>query len=91
VPVKLAGHGRQSLALWFDRASWLVNTKHDGSSDFAVVLYDEKGEQVKELANGKGKLLTLSIEHAGTYSVDVAADGNWTIAIRGCVCAPPFR
>jgi len=55
--------------------------EHGGSSNFAVEVYDEDGEQVALLANEIGawagaNLASLALEE---HTLDITADGDWRI------------
>lgn len=64
---------------------------HDGGSNFAIVLMNDQGEQIELLVNeigGFNGAKAVGIEQAGTYILDITADGNWTVLIEQPM-APP--
>lgn len=84
--IKLAGTGRQASEK-FDLASGLgiFEINHDGSSNLVVRLLDKNGDEIDTLFNQIGEFKGeqgFSIPADGQYLLDIAADGNWTVAIR---------
>lgn len=88
-PGAFEGDGSRALPVWFDEGAWLIGLKHEGLGKFAVVLYDEEGKHLRDLADATGSfsyVASISIECAGMHSLDITADGSWRITIRGCTC-----
>ena len=56
---------------------------HDGTRNFAVVVKDHSGNWVALIVNEIGSYFGKKIENltAGTYYLDITADGSWTIDI----------
>jgi len=56
---------------------------HDGTRNFAVVVKDHSGNWVVLIVNEIGSYFGKKIENltAGTYYLDITADGSWTIDI----------
>ena len=83
--IALFGHGRQASPFFnLDSALTVVRMQHDGQSNFAIALLDSQGKQVASLANVMGIFdgsSAIGVESPGTYILDIAADGNWTVNI----------
>ena len=83
--IALFGHGRQASPFFnLDSALTVVRMQHDGQSNFAISLLDSQGKQVASLANVMGIFdgsSAIGVETPGTYILDIAADGNWTVNI----------
>jgi hypothetical protein len=84
--IKLAGKGRQASDK-FDLASGLgvFEINHDGSSNLVVRLLDANGDEIDTLFNQVGEFKGeqgFAIPVDGQYLLDIAANGNWTVAIR---------
>lgn len=59
--------------------------KHDGQSNFAVLLLDNNGSTVELLVNEIGPFngsKAVKIPKDGDYLLDISADGNWTISFE---------
>ncbi|MCA1554944.1 MAG: hypothetical protein LC737_11245 [Chloroflexi bacterium] len=58
---------------------------HNGRSNFAVFLYDDKGNRIDLLANTIGNFdgsKPVRINSSGAYLLDITADGHWTIGVE---------
>ncbi len=89
-PQVFEGNGQQASPK-FELPAGLVTFQmtHDGQSNFIAHLLDDQGQMVDSLANIIGpyngsKALGVS---AGTYLMDINADGNWTITVHNPVPA----
>lgn len=85
-PQTFTGRGQQ-VSPMFKLASGLTifHMAHDGGSNFAVVLLDNKGNWVELLVNEIGSFdgaKAVGIRRAGVYLLDITADGNWTVTIE---------
>lgn len=59
--------------------------KHDGDSNFAIWLLDETGDRIELLVNEIGDFngsTVIGIDDAGSYLLDISADGNWNVTIE---------
>lgn len=91
IPVTLVGKGADVPAPFtLPSGSVKVTMTHDGSSNFAVTLYDAKGGYVDLLANEIGSYSgskSVSVDgsllgtSSGIHYLEVEADGDWTIQI----------
>ena len=85
-PISLSGVGQQaSHKFQLQQGLSIFKMTHNGTSNFAVVLYDSNGQYIDLLANQIGKFdgsKAESIPSDGIYLFDVQADGNWTITIQ---------
>ena len=83
--IALFGQGRQASPFFnLDSALTVVRMQHDGQSNFAISLLDSQGKEVASLANVIGIFdgsSAIGVESPGTYILDIAADGNWTVNI----------
>ena len=82
----LQGRGQQASSK-FNLSPGLATfmMTHDGGGPFAVVLQDSMGEYIELLVNTTGDFngsTAAQIGGAGTYILDVSADGNWTVRIE---------
>lgn len=86
VPASLTGTGKSvSPFLALGAGLTRVAMTHDGSSNFAVVLYRADGEYIDLLANEIGPYdgaQVAPIDEPGLYILDIQADGNWRIDIE---------
>lgn len=86
VPQMFTGHGKQVSPLFrLDDGLVTFRTTHDGSRNFAIWLLDARGERVELLVNEIGTFdgaEAVWIRSTGAYLLDIAADGNWTIAVE---------
>ncbi len=84
--IRLQGSSRQaSQKFSLEPGVAIFEVSHDGDSNFVVRLLDENGQSVDTLFNQIGAYhgdQGFAIAKAGQYLLDVAADGNWTVAIR---------
>jgi hypothetical protein len=84
-PQTLAGNA-QDYSGFFTLASGLATFRldHAGSSNFAVILLDKRGEWVDLLVNEIGDFSggkAIGVDASGIYLLDVEADGPWRIAV----------
>ena len=86
VPTEFEGEGAAvSPFLEFDEGLVRFRLTHDGSSNFAVVLYGADGEYIDLLVNEVGRFRgsqAVSIEEPGLYVLDIDADGAWSVAVE---------
>lgn len=87
IPKNFVGKSQQVSEL-FSMGKGLATFKmtHDGSSNFAILLLDNKGRTVELLVNEIGSFdgsKAVGIAKAGIYLLDISADGNWTIDVGG--------
>lgn len=87
IPKSFAGKGQQVSEL-FSIGKGLTTFKmiHDGSSNFAILLLDNKGQTIELLVNEIGAFngsKAVGIKKGGIYLLDISADGNWTIDVEG--------
>lgn len=84
-PYRFSGRGPAVPGIFFlesGRADFALT--HDGDSNFAVVLYDvgrSRSEEMlaNEIGNWTGReSVSLS---GGWYTLDIEADGNWTVSV----------
>lgn len=57
----------------------ILNISHSGSSNFAIWLYDQNNRRnllVNTIGDYDGSVL---VDHTGTYTLEIKADGNWSI------------
>jgi len=91
-PERFTGRGQQvSPRFALDAGLAVFRMTHDGGSNFAIVLMNDQGEQIELLVNeigGFNGAKAVGIEQAGTYILDITADGNWTVLIEQPM-APP--
>jgi hypothetical protein len=85
-PVELKGTGRQTTDVVSLRAGLIVaRSSHQGRSNFIVKLVDSKGKESDLLANAVGDSSSVRVgrvEEAGRYSLNVTADGRWTVRME---------
>jgi len=85
-PQRFAGHGQQvSPKFVLSTGLAVFRMTHDGGSNFAIVLLDDKGNYVELLVNEIGGFdgaKAVGIEQTGTYLLDIQADGNWIISVE---------
>ncbi|MBA3416499.1 MAG: hypothetical protein H0U10_14860 [Chloroflexia bacterium] len=73
----------------------VFSLSHEGSANFAVLLYDEQGEIVDLLVNTIGSFggsAAIGLPEGGEYIANITADGPWQIEIDqsiGNVLTPP--
>lgn len=84
--IRLDGRGRQASQKFNLQPGLAVfKTTHDGSSNLIIRLLNHDGQAIDTLFNQIGKFdgeRGFEIREAGEYLLDVAADGNWTVAIE---------
>lgn len=82
----LKGHGQQvSAPLQLQAGLTTFRFKHSGNGFFGVTLLDQQGKLVDLVANEIGKAdgsKATGIRDAGIYFLNIAADGDWEIAIE---------
>lgn len=85
-PIALSGKGHQTstkFALQSGLSTFEIS--HDGENNLIVHLLDDAGHKVSLLFNEIGRYQGrrgVAIPHTGQYTVDVNADGHWTIDIE---------
>ena len=82
--VTLTGSGQQlTEAFTVDDGLTIATSTHRGDRNFIVWALDEQGERQDLLVNAIGDYdgATVADLDAGTYRLDVSADGNWTVNI----------
>jgi len=83
--IVLSGHGQQASELFtLENGLSIFRMYHEGQSHFAIWLLDSKGKKVELLVNKLGNFdgsKAVHIEKAGTYLLDISADGNWLVDI----------
>jgi hypothetical protein len=84
--IKLQGSGRQSSDKFtLQPGLAVINTTHQGKSNYIVYLVNSDGEEVQSLFNSIGKYDAtrgFEITKPGEYVLNVQADGIWTFAIE---------
>ena len=83
--INLAGHGDDVRMFNTTQSGEKIFTMHhDGDHNFAITLKDEDGRYISLLANEIGEYNGKKSENltAGNYTLDITADGEWTIGIR---------
>lgn len=86
VPATFSGTGADaSPFLELETGLWRFTMTHDGSSNFAVWLFDADGNRIDLLANEIGRYQgsqMVPIDSPGVYLLGIEADGAWTVAIE---------
>lgn len=84
VPQTFTGKGQKVSPFFQASGLRTFSMKHDGKSNFAIVLLDADGNPVDLLVNEIGKFdgSTAVGRMNGMYLLDITADGNWTISIE---------
>lgn len=85
-PILLTGVGQQA-SKQFELLAGLATVKltHDGTSNFAVWVFDSMGERIELLVNETGIFdgsKAFSVPADGKYLLDVSADGAWQVTIQ---------
>ena len=84
--IDLDGRGRRATEKFtLEPGLAMFAIHHDGDSNVVIKLLDRDGNVVDTLFNQIGTFegqRGFAIAEAGQYLLDVAADGNWTVAIR---------
>jgi hypothetical protein len=84
--IKLQGKGRQaSEKFTLQQGLAVINTTHQGKSNFTAYLVNSEGEEVQSLFNHIGKYDAtrgFEITKPGEYLLSIQADGNWTFHIE---------
>jgi hypothetical protein len=84
--IKLQGKGRQaSEKFTLQQGLAVINTTHQGKSNYIAYLVNSEGEEVQSLFNHIGKYDAtrgFEITKPGEYLLNVQADGNWTFNIQ---------
>lgn len=85
-PINLSAKGQQASSKFTLTEGLSVFTMtHKGSSNFAITLLDQNGQHVELLVNVVGSFdgsKAVGIANAGTYLLDVSADGPWSVSIK---------
>lgn len=83
--VQLSGQGNRIRSYnTTESGSKIFTLHHDGDHNFAITLKDENGKYIALLVNEIGEFNGKTSETlaAGNYTLDITADGEWTIGIR---------
>jgi len=85
-PIMLSGTGQEATSKFsLERGISIFEMKHDGTRNFAIVLYDTNGEYINLLVNTIGRFdgsKLSSINTKDEYLLDISADGNWEVEIK---------
>ncbi|MBI2305363.1 MAG: hypothetical protein HYU86_11540 [Chloroflexi bacterium] len=85
-PTTFSGQGQQvSPRFSLGQGLSTFRMTHDGRRNFAIWLLDDNGQRVELLVNVIGSFdgaKAVGIKRAGTFTFDIAADGNWTVTIE---------
>lgn len=85
-PISLSGVGQQaSKKFQLQQGLAIFKLTHNGSSNFIVHLLESNGQDVDGLVNEIGSFdgsKAEGIQNAGTYVLDIQADGKWTVTIQ---------
>lgn len=86
IPKVLIGRGQKATEMFYLNTGLVrFKMKHDGSSNFAIWLLDNKGNRIDLLVNQIGTFdgsKALGITQSGVYLLDILAGGNWEISIE---------
>ena len=86
VPVDLSGEGQEaSDFIYIPNGMRKFEMSHDGTRNFAAVLYSARGEYISLLVNEIGRFdgsKAVPISDSGNYILDISADGNWEISVE---------
>ena len=74
----LTGSG-DDIVRYRGSAATLTST-HDGTSNFAIIGYESNGSYAGLIVNEIGPYSGTDLIPTGTAILDIAADGNWTLA-----------
>jgi len=82
----LEGRGQQSyLKFNLNRGQVIFRMTHNGSRNFSIWLLDSRGGKIELLVNEIGAFngsRPVQIEVAGSYILDISADGRWTVKVE---------
>jgi hypothetical protein len=85
-PISLSGVGQQaSHKFQLQQGLAIFKLTHNGSANFIVQLLDSNGKTIDYVVNEIGSFdgsKAEGIQNAGTYILDIQADGNWTVTIQ---------
>jgi hypothetical protein len=85
-PISLSGVGQQaSKKFQLQQGLAIFKLTHNGSSNFIVQLLGSNGQNIDNLVNEIGLFngsKAEGIQNAGTYVLDIQADGKWTVTIQ---------
>ncbi len=80
------GNTQQATSLFsLSKGLKTFEMSHNGNSNFAPLLMDEKGQYIELLANEIGQFngsKAIGIPKTGIYILDVTASGDWTINVK---------
>lgn len=86
LPVEKSGTGDNGVGPLYLNAGLLrVNLTHNGTSNFAVVLYSASGERIGLLVNEIGAYsgtVAQQISAEGVHYFDIQADGDWVFKAK---------
>jgi len=84
--IALSGTGQEATSKFsLENGLSIFRMTHDGDSNFAIWLLDDKGNNVDLLVNKIGEFdgsKAIGISNDGIYLLDISADGGWTITIE---------
>jgi hypothetical protein len=85
-PQTFQGHGKSvSPKFSLQQGLSVFRVTHNGKANFAIWLMDDQGSRIDLLVNTIGSYDARKAEgitKAGTYIMDVEADGNWTVTVE---------
>jgi hypothetical protein len=85
-PQSFSGKGKRvSDRFRLEQGLSIFRMKHSGRSNFIMELIDESGRTVELLVNEIGSFdgaKAIGVRTAGTYVIDIDADGNWSVTIE---------
>ncbi len=85
-PIRLSGRGQQASSQFhLNQGLTIFKMTHDGRGYLGISLLDTQGKRVESLVNVVGAFdgsKAVGISQAGTYILDISADGNWTVTIQ---------
>ena len=83
--INLIGSGQEaSQQFHLEQGLSIFSMKHQGSAGFVIWLLDSSGKKVDLLADASGEFDGSKAEGiitAGDYTLDISADGAWTVDI----------
>ncbi|MDP2210919.1 MAG: hypothetical protein Q8J63_04185 [Candidatus Aquicultor sp.] len=84
--INLSAKGQQASSKFnLSEGLSVFSMTHKGTSNFAITLLDQNGQHVELLVNVIGSFdgsKAVGIANAGTYVLDVSADGPWSVSIK---------
>jgi len=98
-PFSFTGTGNKVVGPFIlEKGLSVITSHHSGSSNFAVVLYDQNGQWVDLVANDIGTYSgesAVGLDATLGYTLDIDADGPWSIDVEqprptSATSTPPF-